>query len=62
MNMPTSLCMSVHLKSHPLSWSEHFVSVVHLHCPEEERPVLRAVLSADKKHAGTLRKEILVKR
>ena len=50
--------MTVNVKPHRLSWTECIVSVVSLHCPEEERPI---VLSTDEKHGGALRKELVVK-
>lgn len=64
-----SLCMNicnipqyeVNLRPpHPLFWSECSISVVSAHCPEEELPIVRPVLSTDEKHGGALRKEIVV--
>ncbi len=51
--------MTVNLGPHRLRWSELIVSVISLHCLEEERPI---VLSTDEKHGVALRKELIVKR
>ncbi len=53
--------MTVNLRPHRLCWHEHIVSVVSAHGPEEEGPVVRAVLRTDEKHGATLRKETGVK-
>lgn len=59
--MQTSLSMTVDLWPHPLSWHQRVIGVESLPCPEEERPIVGHVSRADEKHAGALRKEIVVK-
>ena len=54
--------MTVNLRPHRLYWREHPVSVVPGHCPEEERPIVRAVLRTDEKRGDALRKEFVVRR
>lgn len=54
--------MTVNLRPHRLYWRERPVSVVSGHCPEEERPIVHAVLSTDEKRGGALRKDFVVRR
>lgn len=54
--------MTVNLRPHRLYWREHPVRVVPGHCPEEERPIVRAVLRTDEKRGDALRKEFVVRR